>query len=512
MTASFYPVHVEAHIDPELSRWQWLFKWLLAIPHYVILAFLWVAFVVLSVIAFFAILFTGRYPRGIFDFNVGVLRWSWRVSYYAYGALGTDRYPPFSLEERADYPAHLEVDYPDRLSRGLVLVKSWLLAIPHYLVVGLFVGGAGWVVTDAVRSDAGRAGGAGLLGLLVLFAGVALLFSGRYPRAIFDLVLGLNRWVLRVAAYAALMTDVYPPFRLDQGGDDPTTWRATPAPAAPVAARTGSSEHWPSDPATPHAQPAHWPTDPATPHLTDKVGSPTQPPRDHSPATRPWGAGRVFALVAGSILLLGSVAVGFAGGALAVADHALRDADGYLMSDTTALTTSTYALASTSVEVHADAPPALMPERLLGDLKVTADGGQTPTFVGIARTLDANAYLRGVEHATVTDFTGGPVYDTSGTTAPPVPPTQSNIWVVRSSGSGSQQIVWPVTEGDWTLVVMNADGSHGVQAQVAAGVTVPALDWLAPTLLATGAVGLLLGALLVTVALRTGAPRSVPGA
>ncbi len=213
-----HPVALTAALDPGLSQWKWLVKWFLAIPHYIVLFFLGIAFAVLTVVAFFSILFTGRYPRGIFDFNVGVLRWSWRVSYYALsGGLGTDRYPPFSLERRPDDAATLEIAYPGQLSRGLVLVKWWLLAIPHYIFVGLIAGSAQWTTEDGTRVS-----GISLLALLVLVAVVVLLFTGRYPRPLFDLIIGLNRWIYRVVAYAALMTDVYPPFRLDQGGSEPT--------------------------------------------------------------------------------------------------------------------------------------------------------------------------------------------------------------------------------------------------------------------------------------------------
>ncbi len=221
-----YPLRLNGTLDDRLSRWLWLVKWLLAIPHFIVLFFLWIAFFLTTIVVFFAILFTGRYPRSIFEFNVGVLRWSWRVNFYAYAALGTDRYPPFSLSEVADYPAHLEVDYPEKLSRGLVLVKWWLLAIPQYIVVGLFVNGGIWAADHAHGGSTAYTGG-GLIGVLVFFAAVVLLFRGYYPRTIFDLVLGLNRWAFRVTAYSTLMTDDYPPFRLDQGGADPVTASVT---------------------------------------------------------------------------------------------------------------------------------------------------------------------------------------------------------------------------------------------------------------------------------------------
>jgi hypothetical protein len=243
--AQAYPVRVNASLDAPLSRWLWLVKWILVIPHYIVLAVLWLFFVVLSAAAMVAIVVTGRYPRAIFEFNVGVLRWTWRVQYYAIGAFGTDRYPPFTLADDPGYPAHLEVEYPQRLSRGLALVKWWLLAIPQYLIISLFTGAGLWApwgwrvghpsphasLTFSFNSyglyNVGNAGW-GLIGLLAVIAAVVLLVTGRYPEQLFDFVLGLNRWVLRVAGYAGLMTDRYPPLRLDMGGPDPGTLTLPP--------------------------------------------------------------------------------------------------------------------------------------------------------------------------------------------------------------------------------------------------------------------------------------------
>jgi hypothetical protein len=231
-----YPVALTAHLDPQLSRWQWLVKWFLAIPHLLVLAVLWPVFGVLTVVAGIAILFTRTYPRGLFDINLGILRYSWRVSYYATnGGIGTDRYPPFTGGPVPGYPATLDIAYPGRLSRGLVLVKWWLLAIPHYLIVGLLIGSSWSQATLGDRqfgfdSIAGNLTSGGILGILVLVAGVMLLVTGAYPPALFALIIGGNRWIYRVIAYAALMTDQYPPFRLDQGGSEPVHQPGQPTP------------------------------------------------------------------------------------------------------------------------------------------------------------------------------------------------------------------------------------------------------------------------------------------
>ena len=231
-----YPLRLTGELSPQLSRGLWLVKWLLAIPHFIVLFFLWIAFVVLSVIAFFAILFTGRYPRGLFDFNVGVLRWSWRVGFYSYSALGTDRYPPFTLEDVSDYPARLEVTYPESLvtwARAREVVAARAAAIPdrrgvHRRRLG-HVDGNG----QPVDLELGRPGRpAGPLRRHRRCSSPAAIRSPLY-----DFVLGMNRWVFRVVAYATLMTDSYPPFRLDPGGSEPPTASApdtVPPMPAPV--------------------------------------------------------------------------------------------------------------------------------------------------------------------------------------------------------------------------------------------------------------------------------------
>jgi hypothetical protein len=218
-----YPVTVKGELTAIPSRGLWLVKWFLAIPHWFLLIFLTFASVIASIISFFAIVFTGKYPKNLFDYSVGVIRWWWRAIFYAI-ILGTDKYPPFALESIADYPADIDIPYPEKLHRGLVWVK-WFLNIPHYLITGLFwcistgggntghwqwgIAGTQWVYEGSTKYH----NSPGLIIYLAVFAGVCLLFAHKYPKDIFRLVVGISRWTLRVVAYP-LMTDEYPPFRL----------------------------------------------------------------------------------------------------------------------------------------------------------------------------------------------------------------------------------------------------------------------------------------------------------
>jgi hypothetical protein len=291
-TPSAFPVAVTGHID-EPARWLWLVKWFLAIPHYIVLFFLWFAFVVTTIVAGFAILFTGRYPRSLFNFNVGVIRWSWRVAFYSYAAIGTDQYPPFTLA-RTGYPADFDVDYPEKLSHGLVLVKSWLLAIPHLLIVGVLTGTTRvWGSREGYWDDGQwvqQNAGISLIGLLVLIAGVILLFTGQYWRGLFDLLMGLNRWIYRVITYVALMRDEYPPFHLDMGPTDPGDLQPVPTAGPPPAPAYGQPAPGPGQTAaqagTPEQQPGPpgfygigGPSAAVPPEVHEGRGGPEVPPR-----------------------------------------------------------------------------------------------------------------------------------------------------------------------------------------------------------------------------------------
>jgi hypothetical protein len=184
-----YPLRYDVEYPEELSRWLIFVKWLLAFPHLIILYALGVAAGVIGFIAWFAILFTKRYPRGLFDFVVNVNRWNANVG--AYAGLFRDEYPPFSWEP-GKYAVTYEVDYPEELSRWLIFVK-WLLAIPHVVVLLLLFIGASvaWVI-----------------------AWFAILFTKRFPRGLFDFIVGVTRWQYRVNAYTGFLRDDYPPFSL----------------------------------------------------------------------------------------------------------------------------------------------------------------------------------------------------------------------------------------------------------------------------------------------------------
>ena len=476
--AQEYPVRVDASLDAPLSRWLWLVKWALLIPHYIVLAFLWLAFVVLTAAAFFAILFTGRYPRSIFDFNVGVLRWTWRVQYYAIGAFGTDRYPPFTLAEDPSYPAHLHIAYPERLSRGLVLVKWWLLAIPQYIIVGVFTGGGLWVAWRAGQHNTGW-NWPGLIGVLALVAAVVLMVTGRYPQQIFDFVLGLNRWVLRVAAYAGLMTDSYPPFRLDQGGREPGSSLTVPEPPQP---EPPQSE--PPQPQLPQPEPPQ--------------------PGPAAPGRPGWTTGRIVCVVAGAVLALCSLGLLGAGGTAWWATTAGRQA-GYVGLGATNYRTSGYALASDTLELHAPGLGSDVAQSLFGTVRIraTSAAGTAPVFIGIAPARAAQRYLSGVNYATVRGINGQHgQYTVHPGTTPAVPPAQARIWAAQAAGPGTQTLAWRVRTGSWMVVAMNADGSRPVSVHVTVAATLPALPRLAAGLLIGGIIILAGGALLIAIPVR----------
>ena len=295
----------------------------------------------------------------------------------------------------------------------------------------------------------------------MLVAAVVLLFTGRYPRRLFDLVLGLNRWVLRVAGYVALMTDRYPPFRLDQGGHEPQAHETSRVPPQPPAARAAA------------------------------------------PRTSGWTAGRVTSVVLGAMLVLMGTVLAGAGGTLAVADATQRE-DGYLMSPGMALESSSFAITSQDARLSIDDAPSWLPDEIVGEVRIAAaaDDRSTPVFVGIARTSDVEDYLSGVALDTLDEVRDGEAtYRPSPGGAPTTPPADQAFWVAQAGGTDAT-LTWSVQDGEWSVVLMNEDGSAGVAAEVAAGAGLPVLSTVIAALFVLGGLALLAGALMVAVPVR----------
>jgi hypothetical protein len=190
---SSYPIDVQFdYPEGGIARWRPLLHWLLVIPHAFALLFVGLAAYIVVAISWFAVLFTGRYPEGMFNFVAGTFRWSNRVLAYQYWM--TEDYPPFTLDDVPDYPARTRFDYPEGgIARWRPLVH-WLLAIPHIIVIYfLFI--AEWIV------------------LLIAF--FAVLFTRQWPRSMFDFTVGIVRWRTRVVGYYLWMTEEYPPFALE---------------------------------------------------------------------------------------------------------------------------------------------------------------------------------------------------------------------------------------------------------------------------------------------------------
>ena len=184
------PIQFEIEYPDDLSRLLIFVKWLLVIPHLIILGVLGFVQYVITIFAFFTVLFTKKYPEGLFKISVGVMRWNQNAN--AYMLLMRDEYPPFSWDA-GEYPVSYDVEYPEELSRWLIFVK-WILAIPHIIVLAFLFTGV----------------------FLALFgAWFAILFTKRYPESLFNYMVGVLRWQLRVNAYTNLLRDEYPPFSLE---------------------------------------------------------------------------------------------------------------------------------------------------------------------------------------------------------------------------------------------------------------------------------------------------------
>jgi len=189
--APAYPIGLEVDAPAPQDRLSVLLRILFAIPHLIVLEFVGIAAGAVAVIAWFAILFTGKYPEGMLTFATGALRWQVRAIGYMW--LMTDKYPPFSLEEDSAYPIRLVGSGQVEGRNRLTCFFRYFMLIPHAIVLYVLFA-VGYVV--------------------LVIAWFAALFGGSVPQGLHDFMTGLGRWYTRVSAYAMLLTDEYPPFSL----------------------------------------------------------------------------------------------------------------------------------------------------------------------------------------------------------------------------------------------------------------------------------------------------------
>lgn len=221
-----------------------------------------------------------------------------------------------------------------------------------------------------------------------------------------------------------------------------------------------------------------------------------------TPSCRGWGAGRVISVVIGALLLL--IASGLLAGSAGVlwADQAARQG-GFVTSSTTTYTTAGHALVSGTFTIPESGLNQLG-RQLIGKVRIraTASDPTSPVFVGIAPAHAVTDYLAGVEYTTVQDIGTASAGITSPGTGVPAAPASQAFWTARSAGPGTRSVVWPVSAGNWEVVVMNADASGGLTVNANAGATVPVLPWIAGGLLAGGALALIGGVLLIVIPAR----------
>lgn len=244
---------------------------------------------------------------------------------------------------------------------------------------------------------------------------------------------------------------------------------------------------------------------------TGRSGQPLAagPGPDGPPVAAGWTTGRIVSAVIGAVLALFALGMISAGGAAVWADATQRHG-GYVHLGTASYTTAGHALASDTIKVHGGLG-WLAP--LIGQIRirVTGIGDAVGEFAGVAPANAASRYLSGVSYTTVTSYDGRRLSINHPGSLAPQPPRNTPIWAAQASGTPSATLLWTVRDGDWTVIVMNADGSPGVTVRADLAASLPALGWLATEFLAGGTVLALIAFACIMVPVRLAATSRADG-